>query len=246
MKFKHKYYLIFLFFLLLLTILFSLHFINTTTKRTEGFQYSKIVPHTFENNYVITEIYGFLSYDECDEIINLARKKGFEESTVADTETASGSSINKSVRTSKTCWIDDFENAIANKITESSIEMTKIPRENHEELQVAKYDIGGKFDRHHDYCDIDGNDNYCDKFNRNSGNRRSTLLVYLNDNFNGGETEFVQLGLKIKPEKGKAILFWNVDEKGGLYTQSEHCGNPVLNGEKIIATKWSHMYKFVK
>jgi len=226
-------------------MLFSLHFYTTTIEK-EGFQNSKIVPHEFKNGYVITEIYGFLSHSECDELINLARKKGFEESTVADTESAKGSSVDRNVRTSKTCWINDSENTIANKITESSIEITKIPRENHEDLQIAKYDKGGKFDAHHDYCDIEGNDNYCDKFNQNSGNRRSTLLVYLNDNFQGGETEFVQLGLKIKPEKGKAILFWNVDEKGGLYTQSEHRGNEVIGGEKIIATKWSHMYKFVK
>lgn len=33
------------------------------------------------------------------------------------------------------------------------------------------------------------------------------LMVYLNDNFNEGETEFPIFGDKVRPEKGKLIMF---------------------------------------
>ena len=48
-------------------------------------------------------------------------------------------------------------------------------------------------------------------------------MVYLNDNFDGGETEFPVFGDKIKPEKGKLVVFpplW----------QYMHRGNPPTNG----------------
>lgn len=58
--------------------------------------------------------------------------------------------------------------------------------------------------------------------------------LYLNDNFDGGETEFLYLHKRIKPEKGSVIIY----PAGFTHT---HRGNPPLTGEKYIITGWINM-----
>lgn len=54
------------------------------------------------------------------------------------------------------------------------------------------------------------------------------IIIYLNTVEQGGETEFIN-GRKVKPERGKAIIFpanWTYP----------HCGNEVISGDKYILT----------
>ena len=67
--------------------------------------------------------------------------------------------------------------------------------------------------------------------NLDTGNRYLTWLCYLNDIEDGGETEFLYQGLKIKPETGK-MLIWPAQ-----WTHT-HRGNPIYKGEKYYATGW--------
>ena len=49
------------------------------------------------------------------------------------------------------------------------------------------------------------------------GKRFLIMMVYLNDDFEGGETEFPVLGDKVKPKKGKLLVFppmWNYLHRG--------------------------------
>lgn len=62
--------------------------------------------------------------------------------------------------------------------------------------------------------------------------REFVIITYLNDGFEGGETEFLHQGVRIKPEAGKTVIF------PASYTHM-HRGNPPLNGVKIIATTWA-------
>lgn len=63
------------------------------------------------------------------------------------------------------------------------------------------------------------------------GERIMTFITYLNDDYTGGETEFLNKSMRIEPKKGRTIIF------PGAYTHS-HRGNPPLTGEKYIATGW--------
>jgi len=56
-------------------------------------------------------------------------------------------------------------------------------------------------------------------------------MIYLNDVDEGGETEFLYLSKRIKPEKGKLLIF----PAGLTHT---HRGNPPLNSPKYIITSW--------
>lgn len=204
----------------------------------------KIVKHKVED-YEILEIFNLLTNEECDFIINHAKNKGLHESNVLSYGKESGIEVNDNYRKSKTCWIKDDEHHIFTKIAQITEQFTNIPIDNQEMLQVAHYEPNGKFNEHYDAC-VYNDKEYCDKMNNYAGQRRSTLLMYLNDDFKGGETEFVDIGVQIKPEKGKAIFFWNVDENETLYVKSKHRANPVIEGEKWICTKWSHVRPYNK
>jgi len=205
----------------------------------------KIKENTIDG-YTVIEIKDLITHEECDHIIKLANQKGYVDSEVYNDNAANNSKtgdLDKKYRLSKTCWIENKEDPLVEKIADISVYMTKIPRENQEALQVAKYDINGKFDSHYDCC-VYNDKEKCRIMNGNAGERRSTLMIYLNDDFEGGETEFEKIGLKIKPEKGKAILFWSTDDNGKMIENSLHRGNKVTKGTKMICTKWSHMYKW--
>lgn len=220
-----------LFVVVLLLLIFFLF------KRTSSSSQPRTVKHTYgDEGYEILEIYNFLTPKECQEIIDTAKNQGMFESSVSNY----GTRVDKDTRKSKTAILLDEK---CMKVAKYCEKITGIPRENQEELQVTQYEPGGKFIDHFDaYSETD--EEYKNKMNRNAGQRKSTFIVYLNDNFEGGETEFVNLGLKIKPETGKAILFWNVDDQEKILEKSKHRGNEVKNGEKWICTKWSHVKKW--
>ena len=73
------------------------------------------------------------------------------------------------------------------------------------------------------------------------GNRLATVLVYLQNAADGGETFFPKLGLKLKPQAGDALLFYDLLPNGKIDKMSVHTGTPPSDGEKWVATKWSKL-----
>lgn len=84
----------------------------------------------------------------------------------------------------------------------------------------SKYDVGGKFDIHKDEIN---NDSF--------GNKSiMTFNIFLNEDFEGGETDFYYedrktLRKSVKPKIGKGVLF---------DSQQYHCGNEVKSGNKFL------------
>lgn len=78
--------------------------------------------------------------------------------------------------------------------------------------------------------------------------RFATILFYLNDDMEGGETSFPRWlnaetknkgsALKVKPERGKAILFYNMLPDGNYDERSQHAALPVTKGEKYLTNLW--------
>lgn len=74
-----------------------------------------------------------------------------------------------------------------------------------------------------------------------SGNLRNwTAIMYLNDNYEGGETEFPFIGVSFKASAGDMLVFCNVNSAGEAEPLSRHAGLPVTGGTKYIATRWIH------
>lgn len=67
-----------------------------------------------------------------------------------------------------------------------------------------------------------------------TGSKRSiSVLIYLNDNYEGGEIEFPNFKLKIKPKAGTLILFPSNYAYG-------HIAHPVTSGTKYVIVTWLH------
>lgn len=71
-----------------------------------------------------------------------------------------------------------------------------------------------------------------------TGQRTTTFLIYLNDDFEGGETDFPTLGWKFKGRKGDALVFKNLDDKGEGERKTLHAGLSPTKGEKWLYSKW--------
>ena len=68
---------------------------------------------------------------------------------------------------------------------------------------------------------------------------RYAFIIYLNDNFTGGETEFPKHNYKAKPKIGKGVLFFNLnDDNTDRRINSFHGGLPPNTGEKWMCNKW--------
>ena len=61
--------------------------------------------------------------------------------------------------------------------------------------------------------------------------RVMAYTLYLNSVEEGGETEFLYQGVKIKPEPGKLVFF-------PAYYTHPHRGNPIYKGVKYIVSGW--------
>lgn len=190
--------------------------------------------------YTVKEIPNFLTPEECDTIIQIANTQ-LEPSKIYTDK--SDEVINKH-RTSEQAWLDDTDHNIIAKISNTTSSITKKPTKNQESLQVVKYSTGGFFLPHYDTCM--GKEESCKRMNGTAGPRHATLIVYLNDDFEGGETIFPNINKTIKPEKGKAVLFYTTDENGNLLTESLHGGNPIISGNKWICNKWVRINEFLK
>jgi prolyl 4-hydroxylase len=73
----------------------------------------------------------------------------------------------------------------------------------------------------------------------------STLIIYLNDVEEGGETVFPESGLSVSPRQGSGLYFEYCNHLGQLDPLSLHAGAPVIAGEKWIVTKWMRQRRFV-
>ena len=182
---------------------------------------------------LIHEFSNFLSDEECDYIINNFRSNVRKSRVICD----GGKYCNQSnSRTSSSTFVHDVNDSIVNNISQRISEKVGISVDNFEPLQVVNYKGGEEYKPHWDACVGEGR---CSEFVKNGGDRYATFLLYLNDDFDGGETEFPLLGKKIKPEKGKGVLFYNLDDDNINYkVNSKHAGLPPRNGEKWMWNKW--------
>ena len=71
-----------------------------------------------------------------------------------------------------------------------------------------------------------------------SQQRVLTFLVYLNEEYEGGETDFPALGLRVRGRLGDGLLFRNASAAGAPDPLARHAGLPVTSGVKYLASRW--------
>jgi prolyl 4-hydroxylase len=182
---------------------------------------------------MINEYRNFLTKEECDEIIKLAENQMKPATTL-------GQHI-EGYRVAETTWLDDDSISVSTYRQKVS-ELVKIPVENMEKLHIVRYEIGGEYKNHQDF--FHPGESYYDEQIKKGGQRLLTTIIYLNDEFTGGETDFPELNTRVKPELGKLITWQNLDENRNPLYNTLHAGLPVISGTKYIATIWIREFKF--
>jgi prolyl 4-hydroxylase len=185
---------------------------------------------------------NFLSDEEAERLIELGAAEGYKRSAdvgkakfdgTYDTHIGSG-------RTSHNSWCQNscYEDTIAQRIIQKITDVTNVPEENSEYLQMLRYDVGEYYQTHHDYIKYQAE--------RQSGVRIMTVYMYLNDVEEGGGTSFPHLGITVQPKRGHALLWPSVldEDPHKKDVRTEHTALPVIKGVKYGANAWVHQRDF--
>ncbi len=166
---------------------------------------------------------NFLSFEECNEFIERGEKVSFEEAKVS----IDGKQVMfKGIRNNKRILFKD--EVLAKKIwlqikpfTMETFGKYKAIGLN-EMFRIYKYEEGERFKMHRDGS-YERNETECSFF---------SFLIYLNDDFEGGETYFEE-GVLVQPQKGDALLF---------HHPLRHEGKAIICGTKYVL-RTDIMYK---
>lgn len=96
---------------------------------------------------------------------------------------------------------------------------------NIEPTQFLSYPVGGHYIEHNDSETFENG-----RWKR-IANRDISIILYLNHDYTGGELEFTQLGLTIKPKTGMMIAFPS-------YNEFAHKVHPVISGIRYSLVAW--------
>ena len=97
-----------------------------------------------------------------------------------------------------------------------------------EPLHILRYAPGQQYRPHHD----------AHAYPQVEKRRVATALLYLNDAYEGGETNFPELGISVRGGIGDLLIFHNLDGDKMPDMRMIHAGLPITSGEKWLATRW--------
>jgi len=182
----------------------------------------------------IAVVEAFAPPEVCDWLIERARPR-LVPAQVYDHD--SGEARSRNVRTNSECHFRADESDFVLLLVCARIAaVTGLPVGAMEATAILHYTPGQKFEPHHDFLDtsIPG---YAKAVAR-GGQRVLTFLLCLNDEYEGGETDFPMIGKRYKGHKGNAVFFWNVEPDGTPDKRTLHAGLPPTRGEKWLLSQW--------
>jgi 2OG-Fe(II) oxygenase superfamily/Peptidase C39 family len=166
---------------------------------------------------------AFFTKEECEYMISYTEENNlFQQSPLANEK---GAIFYSDFRTSFTSIIKEDKDPFFDKIYQKVVNFLDVPRSHIEYLECVRYSKGQEFRPHWDTND-------------NNEDRTHTIVVYLNDDFDGGETYFPTLNYKITPKKGRVLYFRDRDDKQNIIPYSLHAGLPVNKGIKYACNIW--------
>lgn len=104
-----------------------------------------------------------------------------------------------------------------------------------EPINILKYTPGQQYKPHHDGTGSD-----------NVSVRNLTALIWLNDDFEGGETDFPKIDVRVRGDVGDMLVFRNVRDNGAFDERMIHAGLPVTSGVKWMASRWIRGADYLK
>lgn len=191
----------------------------------------------------------FLDREKCKHVITLAEHRLGPSSLAL--KRGDSAENTRDVRTSQGTFMGSGEDpdGVLRYVEEKIAVLTGIPSGHGEPFNILRYELGQHYDSHYDsFAETD--------YGRQPSQRVATVLVYLSDVEEGGETSFLlegkdglerlatidykkcDTGIKYKPRAGDALLFWSYTPEHTQDKHSLHGGCPVINGTKWTMTKW--------
>lgn len=181
-----------------------------------------------DNSFEAIIVDNVLNKDECEQIINLCKNR-FRSSHEYLTN-----KNDKTFRTSQTSSF--FSHPLMKSIDEKISKVLNLDDAYSETTQVQYYQKGQQFKPHTDY--FTPNTKEFQRFAGKRGQRTYTVIAYLSDVDEGGDTIFTKMDINVKPKLGRLLVWNNQTDKGHVNPQSMHWGSPVVRGHKYILTKW--------
>lgn len=182
----------------------------------------------------IRVVENFASPEECDWLMARAQG-GLGPAMVLDKQ--SGREATHPDRTNKALELNVTAMDVVIQVVRARIAAaTNLPLPVFEPAQIMHYSPGEEFRPHYDFLTDDAEGWAAQR--RRYGQRIATFLLYLNDDFEGGETDFPSIGISHRGGKGDALFFANIDGAGAPDRKTLHAGRPPTRGQKWILSQW--------
>ena len=173
---------------------------------------------------LIRAVRGLLAPEECRYLVNMAEPH-LQPSFVIDPRT--GARIPHPVRTSSGMSFGPVgEDLVVHRINRRLASITGTQVGWGEPLHVLRYARSEEYRPHIDALPGVANQ------------RIWTVLLYLNQGYDGGATQFDLAEVEFRGSEGDALVFRNVDDDGRPDPRTRHAGLPVTGGTKWLATRW--------
>ncbi len=175
---------------------------------------------------------NFASPEICDWLIARA-KPHLVDARESDAKTGFDRSGHK--RTNSLASFDLFRmDLIFSILWSRTAAATEIPS-GAEAPNIFRYAMGESYETHFDFIETQAGTG---TGSPKAAQRVVTFLLYLNDDYEGGGTEFPAINWGYKGRKGDAMFFWNVDASGAPDKRSMHTGTAPIRGEKWVLSQW--------
>ena len=177
---------------------------------------------------------GLLSAEECAHLM-LTAKPYLQPSKVFQ-KSSEERRVVPQRRSGSVSLVDPLRDVVIWNIEQRLAGHALLPVSHGEPLTILRYAVGDEYRPHFDFFDPGAATTQ--EILRRNGQRQATLMVYLSEVAEGGATEFPDAGIKIDPEAGMGLLFFNTKPDGSPDPLTLHAGLPVGRGEKWVATRW--------
>ena len=168
-----------------------------------------------------------------DELMLLTNdKEKISQATIVNKDDDGNKTNQENIKNRNTLWYDipeeqgkKLEIAISQMYLKFCVPKYHCEFNNYDPCQFLGYPVGGHYIEHNDAEAL-----HKGKWSR-IADRDVSFLFYLNSEFGGGELEFPELGLTIKPKKGMMIAFPS-------YKEYVHKVHPVTWGHRYTLVSW--------
>eukprot|EP00957_Ditylum_brightwellii_P109820 8376188-Ditylum_brightwellii.AAC.1 len=226
----------------------------TNLEGTKVHVYSQPTPDSEEEKPWVVSLDDFMTEEEIDRILEYGQQTGYQQSGKTFNGNHQGQKTTQA-RTSENSWCGFqiafacpfhsyhqfgdtcFDDPIVEGLLKRVSDVTGVPLQNFNEMQILRYQKNQYYKTHGDYIVEDAA--------RRTGGRILTFFLYLSDVIEGGETEFPRLDppIKVTPKKGTALLWSNVLNQNPHEEDIRmwHQALPVIKGTKYAANLWIHI-----